>query len=269
MKWLRKWFGGRSSRAEAQEKGGVSLPFEVDMHAHLLPALDDGVKSREEALGLLRQMEAAGYRKAIATPHIMGDYYKNTAENIGEALAQLQQAAREEGLQIALGAAAEYYLDEWFEGKLREGRLLTFGGAYLLVETSYINEPHNLQQMLFALQTEGYRPVLAHPERYSYMHGIPKAYERLREAGVGFQINLPSVVGYYGKDVKKTVDFLIERGWVDFVGTDMHGRRHWEACLQAPRSRAYRKLISLPLQNQALLSAGPEVSLNAGSFSPL
>ncbi len=107
------------------------------MHAHVLPGLDDGADSLEKALEMVEALMRLGYRKLILTPHIMGDFYKNTPRGIRERLALLQQAVQEKGWQIGLACAAEYYLDEWFLEKVAGPEpLLSFGNQYVLFETS-------------------------------------------------------------------------------------------------------------------------------------
>ena len=216
----------------------------ADMHSHLLPGLDDGAETVEHALELLRALRELGFRKLIMTPHIMGDFYKNTPESIRTALEQLRAAAAAAGLNdVELDCAAEYYLDEFLGHKLADGtEMLTFGGdkRYLLFETSYMNEPLNLFETIFELKAQGYRPVLAHPERYTYLYGRFGEIEKLRQDhGVLLQVNLNSLAGYYSPAAKKVAEQLIEGGLVDFVGTDTHHLRHTDTLLRRTLSQPY------------------------------
>jgi protein-tyrosine phosphatase len=232
--------------------------LQADMHSHLLPGLDDGAETLDHSLDLLRELQALGFTKLIMTPHIMGDFYKNTPEGIRQALALLRTAAAEAGLgNVALECAAEYYLDEWLGRKLADGtELLTFGGEhrYLLLETSYLNEPLNLNGTIFDLQAAGYRPVLAHPERYVYLYQRFSELERLRqEQGVLLQLNLNSLAGYYSPAARHVAEKLIDAKMVDFVGTDTHHLRHTAALASKTVKSAYfRKLMALPLLNNTL-----------------
>lgn len=229
------------------------------MHSHLLPGLDDGAETLAHSLELLRELRELGFRKLVMTPHIMGDFYKNTPEGIRAALAELRAAATEAGLgDVALECAAEYYLDEWLGRKLADGtELLSFGGErrYLLFETSYLNEPFNLHATIFELKAAGYQPVLAHPERYTYFYGNFSAIEKLRqEYGVLLQLNLNSLAGYYSPAARQVAEKLIDGGLVDFVGTDTHHLRHTAALgTKTVNSPYFRKLLALPLLNSSLL----------------
>ena len=229
----------------------------ADMHSHLLPGLDDGAETLAHSLDLLRDLQALGYRKLIMTPHIMGDFYRNTPATIGAALAALRTAAAAAGLHdVALEAAAEYYLDEWFGHKLAaEEPLLTFGGEkrYVLLETSYLNESFTFDETIFNLKAAGYQPVLAHPERYTYLYGRFEELERIRATGVLLQVNLNSLAGYYSSGAKRVAEKLIDAGLVDMVGTDAHHARHATTLRDKVLPAPYlRKLLALPLLNRSL-----------------
>lgn len=237
----------------AEELGALH----ADMHSHLLPGLDDGAETVEQSIELLRELRALGYRKVIMTPHIMGDFYKNTPEGINAALVAMQRAATEAGLtDVELHCAAEYYLDEWFGKRLERGdELLTFGGAkrYLLFETSYINEPFNLAETVFRLQSMGYQPVLAHPERYTYLYGRFDDLKKIRENGALLQLNINSLAGYYSSGAKRVAEKMIDAQMVDMVGTDAHNLKHTFVLRDKTLSTEYlRKLLELPLLNKTL-----------------
>lgn len=257
--WQR-FFSGASSATNSSD-AVLTHPLAglgADMHSHLLPGLDDGAETVAHSLDLLRELRQLGFRKLIMTPHVMGDFYKNTPEGIRAALAELRAAATEAGLDdVVLECAAEYYLDEWLGRKLAAGtELLTFGGEqrYLLFETSFLNEPLNLYSTIFELQASGYRPVLAHPERYVYYYGRFAELEKLRhQYGVLLQLNLNSLAGYYSPAARQVAEKLIDNGLIDFVGTDTHHLRHTEALARKTVTASYfRKLLALPLLNSTL-----------------
>ncbi|MEM6297137.1 MAG: CpsB/CapC family capsule biosynthesis tyrosine phosphatase [Bacteroidota bacterium] len=232
-------------------------PLQVDMHSHVLPGLDDGSQSIEESLELLGELTKMGYKKLVMTPHIMGDFYRNTLEGIQEKLDFLRQEATKVGFTIDLEMAAEYYLDESFMARLKSGEdLLCFGDKrYVLFETSYMNSFPQLQTVIFELQASGYTPVLAHPERYVYWFERPKEILELLERGVLLQININSLTGYYSRPSKKIAEMLINEKAIRFLGTDCHGIKHINALKKARSLEYYRKALSLDLLNNSLVSA--------------
>ncbi len=216
----------------------------VDMHSHLIPGIDDGVKTVEESVEMIRGFEALGYTKLITTPHIMSDYYRNTPEIIHEGLSTMRAAIKKEGINITLDAAAEYYLDEMFLQKLYDGQLLSFGDKYLLFEISYINPPDNLRNVIFELIVHGYKPILAHPERYPFWNEKFNEFENLKEAGALFQLNINSLTGYYGTGAKSLAEKLIDHNMIDFIGSDLHGQRHLESLRQVVNEKHFHKLMA-------------------------
>ncbi len=253
MSFFSKLFGSKSPAVDPL----VLAALGTDMHSHLLPGLDDGAETVEHSVELLRQLQALGYRKLIMTPHVMGDFYRNTPESIRGALVALRKAAVAAGITgIELDCAAEYYLDESFGRRLEENEpLLTFGGEQRLVlfETSYINEPFNLNETVFNLLAAGYRPVLAHPERYTYLYGRFEELAQIREQGVLLQVNLNSLTGYYSAGAKRVAEKLIDEGLVDLLGTDTHHLKHLDTLrTKALISPYLAKALALPLLNNTL-----------------
>jgi protein-tyrosine phosphatase len=256
--WQKLFGGAAPEPAPAAPPVAALATLRADMHSHLLPGLDDGAETVEHSLELLRALRELGFRKLVMTPHIMGDFYKNTPEGIRAALQLLRGAAAEAGLtDVELDCAAEYYLDEFLGRKLADGtEMLTFGGEkrYLLFETSYMNEPLNLYEIIFEMQAQGYRPVLAHPERYTYLYGRFAEIEKMRrDYDVLLQVNLNSLAGYYSPGAKKVAEQLIDGGLVDFVGTDTHHLRHTDTLLRRTVPQpSLQKLLQLPLLNNTL-----------------
>jgi protein-tyrosine phosphatase len=229
-------------------------PLYVDMHSHLLPGIDDGAESMEDSIIMIKELVSLGYKKLITTPHIMGDFFKNTPEIIHSKLDELKKAVAAEGIDIQLEAAAEYYLDEWFMAKLKTPeKLLTFGDKYLLFETSYINESSILNEVIFQMKAVGLRPVLAHPERYPYLYPDFDKCRGIYEKGVLFQININSLSGYYSKASQEFAKKLIDNEMVNFVGSDCHGIRHIEALKKSQQTKYYTKALELNLFNNNLL----------------
>lgn len=200
----------------------------TDLHSHLIPGIDDGSKSVEESLDLLRKFQDLGYSKVITTPHVMSDFYKNTPEIILEGLEKVREAALTEGLTIKIEAAAEYYLDFHLDQLIAEKKLLTFGDNYVLFELSFTSEPQRIKETIFNLVTEGYRPILAHVERYPFYINEWDKIEDYRHREVLLQLNINSLSGQYGPQVRKMAEQLIERDWIDVIGSDCHHMGHLE-----------------------------------------
>jgi len=220
----------------------------VDMHSHVLPGIDDGAQTPKESIVLIKKMMELGIKKIIATPHIMADYYKNTAETINAALTILKAELQKEEMDIVVEAAAEHYFDETFEDRVDEHKLMTMGDNYVLFEFSFINKPPNAIPVIQKLKQLNYKPILAHPERYTYMD--VEQFRNLREWGASLQLNTISLTGYYGKDVKKLAESLIDNQLIDFISSDMHHLRHAEAFKDALRTPYLEKVMfDYPLKN--------------------
>lgn len=199
----------------------------IDMHSHLLPGIDDGSPDVVTSIELIKGLTALGYKKFITTPHIMQDLYKNTPATINAALAELKDALQYENIQVDIHAAAEYLMDDNFDMLLEKNEpLLTLKDNLVLVEFSFVSAPINVQEKLFQMQMKGYRPVLAHPERYNYLAKNKEFYETLKNAGCLFQLNLLSLCGYYGKPTAELAAWLLGKDYIDLVGTDLHHDRH-------------------------------------------
>ncbi len=229
-------------------------PLLVDMHSHFLPAIDDGAENIQETLKLLKSFEDRGYKKIITTPHIIQDLYENTPDTIFPVLEKVRAALKESGSSLQIEAAAEYFLDDRFIEMLDAGQqFLTLKDNLILVETGFLNEPAYLRDVLFKLRLKGYKPVLAHPERYVYLQTKKEKLEELFYSGVLLQINTMSLGGYYGPPALKLAEWMIENEFVHFLGSDCHRTRHLEPLEKAYKSKAYHKLRELPLRNDSLL----------------
>ncbi len=236
-------------------KSKKDFPFiTIDIHSHLLPGLDDGVKSFEESWQIIQRFEDQGYRKLITTPHIMNDFYRNTPVGIQSKKTELIDFLKEKNSSIQIEAAAEYYLDETLIHSVEKNEaLLTFGiPRYLLFETNFQTEPYHLKDFIFKVTTQGYKPVLAHPERYEYLNKNFDKLEDLRNRGVLFQLNILSLIGFYSDPIQKMAEALINKGWVDFIGSDCHNDQYSILIDKAKRSKYFMKALDLPLLNNSL-----------------
>jgi protein-tyrosine phosphatase len=225
----------------------------VDMHSHVLPGIDDGARTVEESVVLVKKMMALGIKKIIATPHIMADFYRNTPETINGALEILKAELKKQEIDIPIEAAAEHFFDEIFEKHVDERSLMTMGDNYVLFEYSFIEPPPNAYTVIQKMIEWGdYKPILAHPERYGYMS--TDAILDMRDWGCYMQLNTISLTGYYGKHAKKIAETMIDMQLVDFISSDMHHLRH-AAALRDALSLPYleKVLFDYPLRNKMLL----------------
>ncbi len=221
------------------------FPLRVDLHSHLLVGIDDGAASEEEALQMVRCLMQLGYTKAVTTPHVRADVYPNTDEHIEHSLSRLQKLLQAHGISFRVEAAAEYFFDDHFLALLAAQRLRTFGQeGYVLFELPLHAPALQLHQVVFDMRLAGYKPVLAHPERYPYLVDASlQTMEELREKGVLFQVNLPSILGHYGFMPKQSARRLMQAHMVDFLGTDMHRAANCTDLQQALELRECRQLL--------------------------
>ncbi|MFZ1529931.1 MAG: CpsB/CapC family capsule biosynthesis tyrosine phosphatase [Ferruginibacter sp.] len=224
------------------------------MHSHILPGIDDGSPDVETSLELIRGLMEMGLTRSVATPHIISDLYRNTPETIGKALNKLQEALDKNQLNYQVSAAAEYMLDNWFFELLKTQQpLLVVKDNIILTEFSFSYMPSHPEEMSFSIITEGYTPILAHPERYGYYHDNTKMYNRLKELGFLLQVNLLSLTGYYGKDVARAAKYIIKNGLASFVGTDLHHYKHLDAFREAYVKGLFKEWLGHQLWNGELV----------------
>lgn len=225
----------------------------TDMHSHLVFGIDDGAQTIEDSLQLIELLMQMGYKKCITTPHIFRDLYLNSPDTIRPNFLKVQEAIKERQWDFEFHFAAEYYCDEHFEKLIEKDEVLTMGNRYVLLEYSFQEEPANAKRTLFNLQIQGYKPILAHPERYEYFHNMFHKYEELVERDVQLQLNLNSLSGHYGLNVKKASEKLIDAGLISFIGTDCHHVGHINLMPQARANAHLKKLFeSGKLKNHLL-----------------
>lgn len=232
------------------------LPEEfIDIHSHLLPGIDDGAKDLDNSIELIQKMSSYGIKNFITTPHILGSLYPNTPEIIKSKLKEVKSELIKRGItDISIEAAAEYMMDEEFSIILEKGELLTLKDNLVLVEMSYFSPPNNLFDILFQLGLKGYKPILAHPERYNSYHKNFRIYQKLKNAGCLFQLNLLSLTANYGKEVQKTTERLLKENMYDFVGTDTHNFNHLDSLKKISTKKNLIKIENLLLNNKKFLS---------------
>lgn len=242
---------GLFSNLFGKKKEEVVLPpidmnlIQADMHAHLLPAIDDGSTSIENSLELITGLQELGFTQLLATPHVMFDFYKNPTETILTKLDEVRNELDQKNINIHIDASAEYYFDEELKDRLAKKDILSFGKEnYLLFEFSYFNEHQGVFETLSEMFEKGYTPLLAHPERYPYFVEELEKFDQLKEMGVKFQLNLLSLVGNYGESAIHGANYLIDKGFVDFIGSDIHRTTHIPKLEKALTTERLHQLVN-------------------------
>jgi tyrosine-protein phosphatase YwqE len=225
----------------------------VDMHSHLIPGIDDGASSMTDSLTMIKELKEMGFQKIITTPHIKHDHYKNNQEIILSGLDDVRRELKANNIDIEINAAAEYYVDDIFMDMLESNQLLTIHNNEVLIEFSFMFEPVNLMKTIFRIQTKGYRPIIAHPERYLYFHQRPETYNDLKDRGCLLQLNTLSLFGYYGKREQQMAEELLEENLYDYCGTDMHHAKHSEIIRLSGGYKAYHQLKAYSFRNPYLV----------------
>jgi tyrosine-protein phosphatase YwqE len=227
-----------------------NLNIKQDIHSHILPGLDDGSPDIETSLQLIKGLHALGIKRSIATPHVIGDMFRNTPDTINGALEKLRVAIQQDGIDFEVHGAAEYMLDDYFMNLMNaKTPLLTLEKNLLLTELSYAMPPDKLEKIAFEIIINDYKPIMAHPERYFYYHKNYDAYYRLKELGFLLQVNLLSLTGYYGIPAARAAKFIFENNLADLVGTDMHHIKHLEILSKKENLMLLRKYMGDKLWN--------------------
>lgn len=226
----------------------------VDMHNHLLPGIDDGSSSMDQTIGMLLKFVELGYKKLVFTPHVMQDCYPNTPDIIKEKLSEVRNEIEKLNIPLQVEASAEYNIEDAFLDKIKNNELVIIPGNYILFEYSFFSKPQQTENFIFELIVKGYKPILAHFERYPYYFNQPEIITKYREKGVLIQLNLLSIVGHYGPEVQKQAHWMIDNGYVDFVATDCHRIEHLEILQKTACHPYFHKLKDLNLLNKTFWS---------------
>ncbi len=225
-------------------KGHVEakLPYSTELHCHVIPDVDDGSSSLKESIEICKRLKALGVNKILATPHCTESTFENTVETIKPQFDSLVEGLSSSGVDLELHFSFEYRMDDNFINIFKNKQIKPLPGNYVLVENSFIQPSWNLENLLYELKVQGYRPILAHPERYAYYLSDKSVYTKLYEQGTLFQVNFLSFAGFYGKNVQRAALWMLDKGYVDFVGTDCHNLTQLQAIEDFLKSKAYQKM---------------------------
>ncbi len=227
---------------QRKSKKDAKLFYTTDVHSHILPGVDHGSQSVEESLEMLQAQLDMGISHVMCTSHVTAETFENTPESLTTAYEELKNAIAREGLPINIYVSAEYRIDEYWTQEYEAGHLLPLPGNHVLLENSFAQELIGIDNMMFDLQVKGYRPILAHPERYRYYNDRRDRYKTLHNASVKFQINILSLAGYFGKGARERALWLIQNNLCDMLGSDMHNMEHAQIIKEYIGSRDWRKL---------------------------
>ena len=246
--------GKKASEGLAESSNGIAdwSFLGADMHSHLVPGIDDGAKTIEDSLTLVRSLVNMGFRSIITTPHTMIDYYPNTTQTIQTGLKELQEAISLQNIPVSIKAASEYYIDEHFINLIDTTPLLTIYNNEVLVEFSMLYEPPMLLDVIYKMNMAGYKPIIAHPERYMFFHRDFRKYNTLKDHGCLMQLNMLSVSGYYGRGIKAVADELLSKKLYDYCGSDMHHEKHAATLKAMAGTKDYAIFANYPFLNPRL-----------------
>lgn len=228
-----------------RKKENNQLFYSTDVHCHILPGVDHGSQNVEQSIEMLRAERDMGITRVILTSHVTAETFENTPDTLRPAFEILKQAVAEteDISHMKLYLSAEYRMDEFWDKQYTLGNQIAMPGNYILMENSFHQELLGLDELLFDLKVKGYKPILAHPERYIYYAQRKQRLEQLHNTGTKFQVNLLSLAGYFGQHCRETALWLVKHGMVDMLGSDMHGMEHVKVIQDYINSKEWRKLV--------------------------
>lgn len=211
----------------SKKRQPIPFWFKTDIHCHVVPGVDDGSPDLDTSLQLIDELQAMGISDIITTPHVTDVTFMNNASTLEQPFGQLGDAVARKFPGVRIRMAAENRIDDLLQKNIETRQLITYPNDFVLIENSFVQEPWELESLIFDLSVRGYKPIFAHPERFDYYQNKPERYKTLHNV-IPFQVNVLSLAGYYGPDIRKTAEWLIEKNMVDYLGTDCHGMRHIE-----------------------------------------
>jgi protein-tyrosine phosphatase len=199
----------------------------IDLHTHILPGVDDGVKSVDEALEFARMAAADGVKTLVATPHCKEGFYVNERDDVLQRVGELSKRLAEEGIELELLPGAEVHICPDLVDRVRDGRAPTLAdnGRTLLLELSLSQYPVELENLVFQLKLGGVEPLLAHPERIKYFEDDISRYRALVDLGVTGQVTTGSILGRFGSAAREFSMQLLREGLVHVLASDAHNLR--------------------------------------------
>ena len=198
----------------------------IDFHTHILPNIDDGSESVEETFNLIKEAKSVGFDSIISTSHYIEKYYEVGVKERCEWINALSEALKKESIDMNLYLGNEVYFSENIIQLLKENKIAKINNSrYMLFEFAMNVKPINVYDVLYEMLQNKIVPVLAHPERYSFVQKDPSFIYELIDAGVLMQVNYASIIGWYGKKAEILAKKFLESNMISFLGSDVHKQR--------------------------------------------
>ena len=195
----------------------------IDLHSHILPGIDDGAASLEEALAIAKAAVADGIEVMACTPHFMPGLYDNRAADIRARTAELNGRLIDEGIDLALVVGSDAHIRPDFVSALNSGAMLTLHDSrYVLFEPPHVSMPQRFEELLFNVQMAGYVPILTHPERFRWIEQNYEIFQNLARSGVWMQLTAGSLTGRFGKRSRYWAQRMLQEGLISIIATDAH-----------------------------------------------
>ena len=236
----------------------------IDIHSHILPGIDDGSKSIEMTLDMIKRAEQEGIENIVATPHFRRGCFDVTYNEVKELVSKINKLLESEGIDVKVHAGQEVYFSEKIIDDFEEGIIGTINdGKYMLLEFPMRRIPKEAADYMYELKLRGVTPIIAHPERYSEVTSNVEVLNQFIDEGCLFQLNAGSIRGDFGKDVKKTAEKLIKSGVYAFIGSDAHNNRGRNTGILEESQEVFKKNIllrSVFLENEVKLLNNKDIN---------
>ncbi|MEJ6951728.1 tyrosine-protein phosphatase [Natronospora cellulosivora (SeqCode)] len=204
----------------------------IDIHSHILAAVDDGVRDMEESMAIVRESIKEGIKGIVATPHFMEEGYRPGIDEIREKVSRLEEEIEKENLDFAIYPGAEVFVYPGLARDLSEGLIATINdSSYILLEFPMNYIPANIDELFYDLKVMGYKVIISHPERYREIVQDPNRMLNWIEEGVYAQLNAGSLIGFFGQEVQETAEILLRHNMIQFIGSDLHSLEARGQCL--------------------------------------
>ena len=215
----------------------------IDLHSHILPALDDGAKNMEKTREMLEIAYEEGIRTIIATPHYFASRKSASITRIEDTIREVEEQMQQWGFRIKLFPGNEIYYRSEVPDLLEEGQIATLAGSrYVLVEFDPMTEYSYLRDGILKLDSYGYVPILAHTERYECLWKKKEKLQRVKDHGGLIQVNASSFQGGLFDEMAKRARYLMKNDLLDFIGTDAHSTGKRSPRMKETASYLYKKL---------------------------